>query len=623
MLQLFPAPPPKATTPKRKVSRRDATKPTTLVGQSKSSTSVKEIVIHVTENATTDNLSRPGSSNGHSVKSVPRPKSPPRSPPPQQPRAHSPAQLKERSETPSVGTSSFPRAASPALSNAQSLLSGSTTLVRSNSDVSRAPQPMRSIFPQYNPAVPLSQQNYRPTQASLTHIPAAIISKEPYSPSLYSTGSPGQASPGRGCLSAPSTITSFPAGVLNNHRPRFSSLEELVGLWEAANGQGTEEMGRMFALKMSRYVILSYRTEECRFRADVSRREGSINPASGSFVPVIGESFTFGPSKDQPFYDFQTLKPNSYSTEFSECHIRRRDPRKGTIIPVMSFNLEPASRRDSPQDGLITTLYPKIAAMMALDSAAQLHTSSTGDMEALRISAVREAARKEECKLFWDHDSQRYYLLHPGLKSSSSNNNSNKGDGDEGQRFVIIPETPAAGVGFDVPGARGTIRLMDTTPANNTLLSLEFGTATLLIDTAATTKIPSFYMVDIAVSALIAVALVEGRKARTTQMQRSAHHHHHHHLTSPAMTTVMTPPPTLREFGVVEQQQQSSQAQGQSGTGLSRGGGAADESPKGVLSAIITTLSFIVGVIATMIMGFLGACFAGDPHDRHQGGGKR
>ncbi|KAI9791306.1 MAG: hypothetical protein M1816_004087 [Peltula sp. TS41687] len=622
MLQLFPAPPSEMTRPKRKVSRRNATKPRTLAEQAKTSTtSVKEIVIQVTENGTTETTSRPGSPDVHNVKDAPRPSSPPiRSLPPPQSRTLSPALSKERLETSSVATTSLSRAASPALTNAPSVLSGSTTLVRSNSDVSRVAPPMRSMFPQYNPAVPLSQQNYRPTQASPTHIPPAIISKEPYSPSLYSAASPGQASAGRGCLSAPSAITSFPVGVLNNHRPRYSSLEELVDLWEAANGQGTEEMGRMFALKMS--------------------REGSINPTSGSFVPAIGESFTFGPSKDQPFYDFQTLKPNSYSTEFSECHIRRRDPRKGTIIPVMSFNLEPASRRNSPQDGLVTTLYPKIAAMMALDNASHLRTSASigEDIDTLRSSAVREAAKKEECKLFWDHDSQRYYLLHPGLKSSSphSNNESGEGGSEGGQRFVIVPEP---GVGFDVPGARGTIRLMDTTPANNTLLSLEFGSATLLVDTSATIAIPSFYMVDIAISALIAVALVEGRKARSSsssglQQQQPQHRPAavQQHFVSPTTATTMgptsAPPPTplLRDIGAVEQQQQQQQPENskqQSGTSTRT---TPDSSPKGVLAALFSTLSFVVGVVATMLMGFLGACFAGDPQERQAAaaaGGKK
>lgn len=50
------------------------------------------------------------------------------------------------------------------------------------------------------------------------------------------------------------------------------------------------------------------------------------------------------------------------------------------------------------------------------------------------------------------------------------------------------------------------------------LAALEFGTATLMIDSAATAKLPSFYMVDICVSALITVGLVEGRRNRAEMM---------------------------------------------------------------------------------------------------------
>jgi hypothetical protein len=101
-------------------------------------------------------------------------------------------------------------------------------------------------------------QDYRPTQQSPTNISKEHISKEPYSPSLYSTtSSAGQLSAGRGgCLSAPSAVTTFPHGVLNGHQPRFSTAEELVDLWEAANAQVPAETGKTFVLKMTRLVTL-------------------------------------------------------------------------------------------------------------------------------------------------------------------------------------------------------------------------------------------------------------------------------------------------------------------------------------------------------------------------------
>lgn len=246
-LQLFPAPQPKAANPQRKRSRRNGTKPVQLVERSKSPTPLKEIVIQVSENKGTGSSSSPVSIRdalGSHPLSVPAP--------PTQSRAESPASIKSRSGPAAEAAPSQPRAPSPALSNGPSILSGSATLVRSNSDASSA-VPMRSIFPRYNPALPLTQQNYRPTQLSPTHIARQHISKEAYSPSLYSTQSPGHpGSPGRGCLSAPSAITSFPTGVLGAPQPRFSSQTELQELWEAANGQVTKDSGRTFALKMTR-----------------------------------------------------------------------------------------------------------------------------------------------------------------------------------------------------------------------------------------------------------------------------------------------------------------------------------------------------------------------------------
>ena len=278
-LQLFPPPPSKATKPKRKPSRRKtaglmATKTTpaavtAVVEHSKSPATVKEIVIHVSEN----------SSNQTKMSAPTRSMTPAASPP---------TVLTERSRatSPAASTATQPPPPPPPLTEKGSLLSrpslplsratspawtkqppekpfSGANLMRSNSEA-RLNAPIRSIFPPYNPAVPLAHQNYRPTQGSPTNIPSQYISKEPYSPSLYSNGSPGPtpgnpgSSPGRGCLSAPSAVTTFLAGVLSaNPAPRYSTKDDLVDLWEAANGQGTVETGKTFLLKINRYVLTS------------------------------------------------------------------------------------------------------------------------------------------------------------------------------------------------------------------------------------------------------------------------------------------------------------------------------------------------------------------------------
>ena len=247
---------------------------------------------------------------------------------------------------------------------------------------------------------------------------------------------------------------------------------------------------------------------------------------------------------DQPFYDVQTLQPASDDNDQHqhqpgpkavECNIRRRNPRTGTVVPVMSLDIEPSTRRAPGQDGLVTNLYPKLAAMMALDSArlrAQAEASCDEDnsvggdgngdasvIEEAAQEAVRRAARYQNCQLFWDRDSGRYYLLHPGL---------NQG---QGKRFVIDAD-PGVGLGIPSGGTKGSIRLAESwsppsagsptaettsTTSRDTLAALEFGEGgsnMLVIDTTATCKINCLYTVDIIVSALVVVGLVEGQNAR-------------------------------------------------------------------------------------------------------------
>lgn len=135
----------------------------------------------------------------------------------------------------------------------------------------------------------------------------------------------------------------------------------------------------------------------------------------------------------------------------------------------MSLDITPLKQHRSPNgEGLVTNIYPKIAAMMALDGARskieQRQQEQRGDQagqeqdsprqsvspdeeDQIRQDAVRRAARFESCTLSWDHDSGRYYLFHPGL------------DKGKGKRFVMVIDQGL--VGFDVVGARGTIRLME------------------------------------------------------------------------------------------------------------------------------------------------------------------
>ncbi|KAI9759497.1 MAG: hypothetical protein M1835_000362, partial [Candelina submexicana] len=458
-LQLFPPPPPsKKNRPKRKGSlRRYPVKPATpdsVVVASKSPViTTQEIIIRVSSHS-----SKPPSTKSpveaHVVDQPARPWTPT-----------------------TLAASERTRAASPAYTN-NTVLSGSPTLVRANSGASNHAPPMRSIFPRYNPNVPLSQQRYVPAQISPTHIQKEHISKLEYPPKKY------VACP----ATAPASTTAFPADALTKPQTQYSSLTELTNLWEAANGQSTKETNRTFTLQMS--------------------RDGEVDRLTSSFVPTAQESFRFGASPTEPFYDLQTLKHNDADTQFSECMIRRRNPTKGVIVPVVTLTLESPSRRLPPQDGLITLIYPKLAALMALDKATSSPTTMAHqgdttpvDVEKLAEQALARAADNESCALRWDNEYQQYRLWHPSL------------DNGRGRTFVIQIDNNGEAAGFDVPGARGIIRF-GTLDGRDTLVSLEFATATLIIDTSAACKVPSLYIVDVAVTAVLAVALVEGRRIR-------------------------------------------------------------------------------------------------------------
>jgi hypothetical protein len=229
-LQLFPPQQSnsQAVKPKRKTSRRKV--PAELTSERSSTRTypaavkmqphTEEIVIHISP------------STKRSVQDAPR--------------ENSPAILAS-----AVKISAQPsRTASP---YAASVLSETSTLVRSNSQSSEA-QPIGSRFPQYNPQIPLAQQQYRPNQATLASFRRDPASKEVtkttvmYPRSIQNLRDPtNQLSP----VSAGSAT--FPSMIQNMPPPQYSTPQELEELWHAANGQDIRDKGRTFALRMNRY----------------------------------------------------------------------------------------------------------------------------------------------------------------------------------------------------------------------------------------------------------------------------------------------------------------------------------------------------------------------------------
>lgn len=239
-LQLFPSSNPYKNAPKRKGSRRHPVKsqsPEPIVEEAKAvDNGAKAVVIQIFEdNRATSPISSP--LKAHVA---------------ERSRSNTPnSQLCERrgaaSPTPI-------RAASPAGSLNRSTHSTSPTLVRSDSVASttdaRSPL-MRSIYPRYNPNLPLSQQRYHPDPASAspTNLPREVISKAEYSPSLYSPGRAGGVrEEGKAEMIRITSIGNAPGTTMMKN----STVEELGRFWEIANGQSSHGTLNSIRLQISR-----------------------------------------------------------------------------------------------------------------------------------------------------------------------------------------------------------------------------------------------------------------------------------------------------------------------------------------------------------------------------------
>lgn len=357
------------------------------------------------------------------------------------------------------------------IDRAPTSFSEAPTLVRSNSNSSqqsatrigfdtsppRGEEPiMHSIFPRYNPDIALEHQDYYPTQASPTHIPREIISRRPYSPE------------GRSPLQSPHVLGanpgSFPRSISEAPVMEPSNNEEMKDLWKVVNGWRVQQSeARTFCMKMT------------------SATEEPVHTLS---------------SATQPFYTIR-LDPTSASAQVS---VKRHDPNKGqkrfstprgnspprhdSGNEVLHTTLEETARRFPPNDGLVALLYPKAAS----DRVTELsdNPNPRADIEQVIASAEHECGR-----LVWDEDSKKYYLVHPAVSTP----------------FVItISRSPAwSKVEY--------ILEHEQSPRNLVRLVRDgAGTGLMEVDTGVAAKIDCYYIMDVAICAVLLVAITEEQK---------------------------------------------------------------------------------------------------------------
>lgn len=172
-------------------------------------------------------------------------------------RLHSSAAAKY---TPSLYQSPDPNCSSPVPSlslgtgSATALVQTQTLTSMHKPPVDPSPiVPIRSMFPTYNPSVPLAQQAYVPQRPLATRVSAlpsfGAFSREDYRSSL---SMPFASAAQR---SAPASVLNFPSDVMSvNIGPRISTHRELERLWEASHGTEPDRAIRSFTLEMARYV---------------------------------------------------------------------------------------------------------------------------------------------------------------------------------------------------------------------------------------------------------------------------------------------------------------------------------------------------------------------------------
>lgn len=205
----------------------------------------------------------------------------------------------------------------------------------------------------------------------------------------------------------------------------------------------------------------------------------------------------------------------------------------------MMMGLEDRIRREQPNDGLVTLLFSRLAAMLAMDQAGgitreyHLTPSEAAEVES---DALQRAAAQESCRLSWNRNQRLYELRHPSL--SQRNQPALVGAAGIPLSPVRSKSTGMVHITVSTPSSNGhtslrqppTIIVTGTVSPTATeaakqaanlrtstlpvpdqdepLASLDFGTNTLSISPAAVlATIPSLYAIDSLIAAMLAVAV--------------------------------------------------------------------------------------------------------------------
>ncbi|KAF5627457.1 hypothetical protein F52700_8383 [Fusarium sp. NRRL 52700] len=430
----------------------------------------------------------PNAATPQAMSPEPRPASPRNGRQTPQNRAHTPIEFEPvQSEPPKPVKVQRPRPTVQIPGRSDTGFAQGNTLVRSSSDRSRSSiakpplggettaQPLRSIFPAYNPEVPLGQQNYVPTEIQPTQMPRAVISRQTYheTPAGSAPRNPVR-SPVISPMSVQSAQSSWPHRNVQQQEPPLiptvSSNEQLKNYWKVANGwQASPSEGRVYCMKLAQEKDAPVYSLSSASQPFYNLR---IDPTSASAYVTL--------TRHDPNKPYKAPKPEASSSASSIISgvVGHNSNSSGTKVTdtkhwqeALATTLEEESRRHPPNDGLVALLMPTPATKMAMERAQ--------DPQSVML-AERECAR-----LVWDEDSSHHFLVHPSLATPFC---------------VTIERSPSwSRVEYTLEHNESPQHLAKLTRDGT-------GGGWLEIDTGIAAKIESYFIVDVAVTALLLVA---------------------------------------------------------------------------------------------------------------------
>lgn len=339
-------------------------------------------------------------------------------------------------------------------------------------------QPIRSIFPTYNPDLPPDRQEYIPTQMSPSHIPRAVISRQGIRPDEDEEDDEEIRPASR--MRSPVQRWGGPSLDAAPRVPAPCTIDQLKSLWKVTNGwKASGSEGRVYCLKLGQerdapvYTLAS--------AAGEAFYHMRLDPTSASANVTV--------AKHDPSKPYKTPSASDVSVK---CGVDGWQEALGTT-------LEEPSRHHRPNDGLVALLMPTAAARAAVARAE--------DAQAV-FMAEREAAR-----LVWDDDSATHFLVHPALARPFQ---------------VTVDRSPAwSRVEYVLEHHESPRHLAKLTRDGT-------GGGWLEVDTGIASKIESFYIVDVAITALMLVMAADDRSGANGAVTTAA-----------PMETFEPPPPVV------------------------------------------------------------------------------